>query len=394
LHAPLELLARLGLLPLVAPADRQLARLRLVGSAASFEASTTPAKPAKKRKPFPNLEEAKADFKGTFDGRDVEGLEANVLQFAVQYGTVNLVQLLTPLALPTLTGASHSHIGLWLLLRHGRTSDIDDAALLRAAARSLASSPKDTLKSFKGMAIAGGKPLQQPAARVEEEILTKLKSHPPIKPGGLPSMRGLFTAGEKTGQADTLFGDFITHDLANEQIDAAFRASLRICAHNMLQHSPAFAKFGWSHCLTLPQAACGLSNLHIERKLALAATLVWTSAYRSVLSDRTLDLAWQPAKLVGSASLSEALKTSPATAAARVWYADPTEYPHIKQTLATQASIRSDQHLIKYTRACFDMISFDPGHERLYLSAAAHLCAIWVKEQPEDKIKSIFKDKK
>ena len=59
----------------------------------------------------------------------------------------------------------------------------------------------------------------------------------------------------------------------------------------------------------------------------------------------------------------------------------------MKQSLASQASIRTDQHLIKYTRACFDMVSFDPQHEKLYLAAAANLCAVWVKEQPEAKIK-------
>jgi len=205
----------------------------------------------------------------------------------------------------------------------------------------------------------------------------------------------LITAGEATGNADRLFGDFIRCDLTNEQIDAAFRASLRVCAHSMLQHNAEFAKFGWSHCLTLPQAACGLSSLNIDRKLALAATLVWTTSYRCVMSNRDLDYSWTPQPLKGSASLLEALQTSTAAATARVWHADAAELPGIKQTLATQASIRTDQHLIKYTRACLDMISFDPAQERLYLAAAAHLCAIWVKERPESQIKSnLLNDKK
>ncbi len=200
-------------------------------------------------------------------------------------------------------------------------------------------------------------------------------------------MRGLITSGEATGNADALFADFIRHDLSNEQIDAAFRL-LRIYAHSMLQHDTSFAKFGWSHCLTLPQAACGLSSLNLNRKLALAATLVWTTAYRSVLTNRDLDFAWAPEKLAGSASVLESLQTSPTAAAARVWHADPSERSAIKQTLATQASIRTDQHLIKYTRACLDMVSFDPEHEQLYLAAAAHLSSVWVKEQPAAQIKS------
>lgn len=394
LHAPLELMARYGLLPLVDPQKRSLARVQMVASASTFEAGTTTGAPPPKIAAFPDPSAAKAEFARTFQHGDADGLEAIMLQFAAQFGTAKLVHLLTPLALPTLTGASHSHIGLWLLLRHARTSDIGDAALLRAAARALAADPKSQLKSFSGMAIEGDKPLVQAPGDVEREVLEKLTSPPRGKPayGG---MRGLFVAGEATGNADTLFADFIRCDLTQEQIDAAFRAALRVCAHSMLQHDPQYAKFGWSHCLTLPQAACGLSSLNMDRKLALAATLVWTTAYRSVLSDRVLDFQWAPEKIDGSASLLEALQTSPTAAAAHVWHADAMELPFVKQTLATQASIRTDQHLIKYTRACLDMVSFDPEHEKLYLAAAAHLCGIWVREVPEAKIKNnLFQDKK
>jgi len=37
---------------------------------------------------------------------------------------------------------------------------------------------------------------------------------------------------------------------------------------------------------------------------------------------------------------------------------------------------------VKYTRACLDMGAFDPEHVRLYLAAAAHLCAVWMAEAP------------
>jgi hypothetical protein len=73
--------------------------------------------------------------------------------------------------------------------------------------------------------------------------------------------------------------------------DAAFRAVLRVSAHSMLQDDLEQAKFGWSHCLNLPQSAFGLSSVTTNRKLALAAALAWIVAYRSVLSDRALDFA-------------------------------------------------------------------------------------------------------
>ena len=382
LHAPLEVMARYGLLRLVDPSDRELARLQIVASASVYGARVNSLAPPAATKRFDDSAVASAEFARTFKQGDPDGMEAIVLEIAAQFGTASLVRLLTPLALPTLTGASHSHIGLWLLLRHGEAADVADASLLRAAARAIAADPSGQMKSFSGMAIEGDKRFEATESQIEKEILAKL-AHPPKGVLGSQSIRGLVEAGEKTGNADVLFGDFIRHDLSRAQIDASFRAVLRVCAHSMLQDDIAQAKFGWTHCLTLPQSACGLSSLNTDRKLALAAALVWITAYRSVLSDRALDFNWAPAK-TKEASVLEALGTSPQVAAARVWHAGEAELPEIRRALATQASIRNDIHLVKYTRACFDMGSFDPAYSRLYLAAAAHLCALWIQECPSD----------
>src|SRR5580704_10309707 len=108
---------------------------------------------------------------------------------------------------------------------------------------------------------------------------------------------------------------------------------------------------------------------------------MWIMAYRSVLSDRALDLSWHP-QPTKDASVLEALQTSPAAAASRVWHAPDGELSSIRRILATEASIRNDIHLVKYTRACLDMRTFDPEHVRLYLAAAALLCAVWMAEAP------------
>ena len=378
LHAPLEVMARYGLMRLVDPSDRELARLQMVASAAvyGYQVDLMPA-PARVCS-FPDASTAAEELAGTFASGDADGMEAAVLSVALQFGTKSLVNLLTPLALPTLTGASHSHIGLWLLLRHAEPTGVEDASLLRAAARALAADPTGQMKSFQSMSIEGRQRLETPSEQVGKEILDKLANPAKGTLGG-QSIRELVEAGEKTGNVDTLFGNFIRHDLSHPQIDAAFRAVLQVTAHSMLQHGPEQAKLGWSHCLTLPQAAFGLSSVTTDRKLALAAALVWTTAYRSVLSDRALDLGWHPQPIKG-ASVLEALHTSPAAAASRVWHAPDGELGAIRRILATQACIRNDIHLVKYTRACFDMGTFDPAHVRLYLAAAAHLCAIWMAE--------------
>ncbi len=132
--------------------------------------------------------------------------------------------------------------------------------------------------------------------------------------------------------------------------------------------------------------------MNVDRKLALAATLVWITSYRTIMSERSLDFSWVPSQANERLTVLEALETSPVAAAARVWHASETERPLIRQTLATQASIRNDQHLVKYTRACLDMCSFDPTYEHLYLAAAAHLCGLWIQECPKQGILSNLLD--
>ncbi len=384
LHAPLEVMARYGLMRLVDPSDRELARLQMVASASVYDHHVDPMPAPTRVYSFPDPARAGEELASTFTSRDADGTEALVLSVASQFGIKSLVNLLTPFALPTLTGASHSHIGLWLLLRHSEAAGGEDASLLRAAVRALAADPTAQMTSFQGMSIEGTQRLETPPEQLCKEILDKLAN--PAK-GTLrgESIRELVEAGEKTGNVDALFGDFIRHDLRLPQIDAAFGAVLRVSAHSMLQHDLEQTKFGWSHCLTLPQSAFGLSSVTTDRKLALAAALVWITAYRSVLSDRALDLDWHP-QPIKDASLLEALQTSPSAAASRVWHASDGEISAIRRILATEASIRNDTHLVKYTRACLDMGTFDPEHVRLYLAAAAHLCAVWIAEAPRGTI--------
>ncbi len=394
LHAPLELLARSGLLPLVAPEDRELARLQIVTSASVYQRGTKALPRPAAVAPFGDFDTARSELARVFSAGDEAGLEAVILSMAQEFSTAGLVHTLTPLLLPTLTAASHSHIGLWLLLRHGAAGDPADAGLLRAAARMLAADPKGRLQSFAGLtAIHDGaaKPLKKTPAQVESFVLERLASPEKAEERKTRGIRGLMEAAEGEGTADREFGEFIRHDLTDEQITAAFRAALRASAHAMLQDDVGSAKFGWSHCLTLPQAAFGLSSLGKERKLGLAATLVWATAYRTVLSKKkTLDFAYRPKKV--TASLREALHGTPDEAAGRFWHLQPDEQATARRLLASEAAVRNDQHLAKYTRACFDMCSLDPTQWRLYFASAAKLCALWIAETPREKISDRLSD--
>lgn len=380
LHAPLELIARYGLLRHVVPADRELARFQMVASAAVYGSNANLLGRPPAAAPLPDLATAQTECLSAFRNGDRDGLDALVLQVASQFGPASLVCALTPLALPTLTGASHSHIGLWLLLRHGEPTGIEEGFLLRAAARSLAAEPGAQITSFSGMFIDGTTPLHRTPADITQDVLTKL-SNPERKVSRGRSIRQIIETAETIGNPDRLFGEFIRHDLTDVQIDAAFRGIMRACGHAMLQDDPNEAKFGWTHCLTLPQSAFGLSTRRAHRKLALAAALVWATSYRTTLATVPLDVNWRPAR-IENVSLLEALDSGPATAAARAWHAAPDEFEHIVCTLATEASIRNDIHLVKYTRACFDMAWLDPECRQLYLAAAAYLCSLWIRERP------------
>ena len=392
LHAPLELLARSGLLPLVQPDDRELARMQMVASAAAYEGGVEMLPAPTRVAAFGSLDEAGRQLAKVFTAADEDGLEAVVMQIAEEFGTSSLVNVLTPAVLPTLTSASHAHIGLWLLLRHGDVGDPRDASLLRAAARRLAADPKGRLASFEGMHVVGNRPLNKTPAQIERELLQRLADPPKGKSKG-SGIRNLLEAAEATGNIDRYFGEIIKYQWNDAQIDAAFRAILRVSAHSMLQDDLAMAKFGWSHCLTMPQAACGLSSLNIHRKLGLATTMVWIMAYRTILSQRRLDFAYRP-EIVQGASLIEALHSAPDVAASRFWHADPSELNAMRTLLASEAAVRNDQHLAKYTRACFDMCGFDPDHWRLYMAGAAKLCALWIAETPRQKIADHFLDRR
>ena len=120
-----------------------------------------------------------AEFSRMFQAADSDGMEATVLAIAAQFGTASLVHLLTPLALPTLTGASHSHIGLWLSVaawRSGRHRRRFAAAGRRPGPGRRAQGADEKLFGHgdRGRQAARGRRQSE----IEREILAKLANPP------------------------------------------------------------------------------------------------------------------------------------------------------------------------------------------------------------------------
>ena len=156
----------------------------------------------------------------------------------------------------------------------------------------------------------------------------------------------------------------------------------------MIQEGPEHSKYGWTHCFTLPQAAWSLAPMltdHIKLPQVTCSRLL---GFQSTLSKAAFSFDFEPPNITGS--LSEALTSSPAEAAAVAFHADRVRHPSMITELATQALIREDAHLSKYVRACIDATRMNPRRSNLYLAAASYLAALWMSEQPYKDIPRIL----
>ena len=159
-------------------------------------------------------------------------------------------------------------------------------------------------------------------------------------------------------------------------VDRAGRALLRVAAWSMLQDTADHAPYGWSHCLTLPQAALGLADGVADPSRALAVAATYVLGFRATLGRVVLEPSWAPPR-PDDGPLLDVLGAGPAQAAAAVWHAQPDQWGAVAARLATAAATHPDAHLAKYTLACFDAAHGDPDATRLYLAAAAFLGGWW-----------------
>jgi hypothetical protein len=191
---------------------------------------------------------------------------------------------------------------------------------------------------------------------------------------GLPGSNFIFpimNQAEASGIAAKLLTGVISGNAESASRDLA-----RVAAMSMLQESPEHAPYGWSHCLTMPQAVIALAGHGSEPRTAIAVAATHVVGFRAALGDHPLDAHWEP-KPPATADLAEAIANGQADAAATVWHSSVDALDNIVTDLATRAALHHDAHLVKYTLACFDAADADPSRRRLYLAAAASLSAWW-----------------
>jgi hypothetical protein len=367
LHAPLELAARVALLPHVSAEGRNQARQQLRVLAREYDASGEAV-----GSPRPLEPESVAAAAGTLaraiDAGDLDAVDAGAAWLGTHASGAELRAHLTDAVLVRLAAAGHAPIFLYQLPRVAPRGELT-SALLRPLARELARRPEWRLGWFDRADPAPPRP--RPARAPGRVLWDAVAATPRLGVPGSDFIYPLMAQAEGSGVA----ADLLAGPVAAVDPIAGARVLLRAAALSMLQEPPDHAPYGWSHCLTMPQAVLGIAGAARDPRVSLAVAATFVVGFRAALALNPLTPAYDPAD--PGLELHTALGSAPAVAAAAAWHVPPADRPRLVTALATRASGHRDAHLVKYTLACLDAAAWDRDQAGLYLAAAASLGGYW-----------------
>ena len=342
LHAPLELAARSALLPWVnGRAERELARLHVLAIAAQYEAFDQPIdEPIDEPRPVPLPPDADAGvwLLAAIAAGDLDDVDRASSALARSSNPRRLIRQLADGLLARTAAAAHAPIFLYQLPRVAPRFELP-CELLRPLARELAREP--------GWRISWVDEWHPVTATDPVALEQALAATPRL---GIPGSTFIHPTMMQVdaGTAREQLGDLLGAPDAN-----AARAILRVAARSMLLDTPEHSPYGWSHCLTMPQAVLGISGSTADPARAFAIAATYVVAFRAALSSGSLAL--DPLDFGGRA-----------------------EHPsRTAERIATCASISHDAHVVKYALACLDAAAWDPAAAGLYLAAAERLLDWW-----------------
>ena len=363
LHAPLELLARQALLQHVDPRSRRAVRDRMGAIADTFELSGAPI-----RNPTAAIG-AQPDLGQAIASGDTAGADRWMTAIAPALNVDDLVGAMADEVLLRLAGAAHGSILLHLLLRVAPRSPAA-TRLGRGLIAELTADP-DLHIDWIGRRPAMGTSLQTNGSTLAAALAC------PASPGnsGSNSIAPTMTLVDRSGLA----AEVLDEPTSGLSVREARWALLRTAAHSMLQDDPSRAPYGWTHCLTMPQATLDIARFCTRPDHAVAVASTYVLGFRSTLSNTAIDPDWQPAPPSSGSVVdaAELLEHGPRRAVATMWHAGPEQRPALVRFIAGFAATHHDAHLAKYTLACLDAARDDPDATNLYLAAATHLAAWW-----------------
>ncbi len=360
LHAPLELMARRLLLPLVPPRFRRTAREHMIRVAALYEQAGDPVEPDRAGT-YDSVADARRALFDALSQGDLERVDGAASQL-LDCATVDEIMGLAGPTIDMLAAAGHAPIGFFLA---GRLAPTSRAALtlLRPTFRELARAPQ--------LRVEWVRDIDAPAG--DEAAFTGALAHTPQL--GLPGSDFVFPI---VHQVD---GSGVAHDVINGSIPSdvatAAKVTLRAAARSMIQDDPAYAPYGWTHCLTLPHAIFEIMPWLPDPHAAAAIAATYVVGFRSALGTRVLDTNWVPEPT--STDLLDALAADPGVAAAAWYHASDSTLAQSLPELIGRAASHEDAHVVKYTFACLAAAERDRTHRALYVAAAAALAAWWTR---------------
>jgi hypothetical protein len=367
LHAPLELAARVALLPFVDPVHREAARQHLYALVPEWEAhGDAVADPDVSGFGAPG--DVARRLRAALDAGDLDAADAAAACLGRVCTPNELAALAAGAVVSRLSAAGHAPIFLYSLPRVSPRGGLS-GELLRPLARELARFPDwriEWIASLPDLSTRGSAPEGDGAALFEA-----IRATPRLGVPGSDFVYPLMSQVDRAGVASGLLSEAVV--TTGPAVGA--RVLLRSAAWSMLQEPDDHAPYGWSHCLTMPQGVLGLTSALADPATALAVAATYVVGFRAALATRELEPGYAPPH--PHLQPDAALRADPATAAAAVWHAPPAALEAVPGLLATAASVQRDAHLVKYVPACLDAAAWDRSQSRLYLAAAASLVAYW-----------------
>ncbi len=339
IHAPLELLARSALLPLVPEEHRQAARRRIAAIADRYQHDFRPATPSAPLE-FEDAGHASRALRRGLDDANTGLVDSAVDWLAARHDVKTLRRMLLPLVVDRVGLAAHAPI---LFAELPRVSDRLDglSGLLRPPMHTLAKERGAVMTHLESDAELSAQTLEERLGAVPHVPVDAFSIAPRLL-GVQPLVKSLLAGVER---------------LPTETVR---RTLLRVAAQSMLEDDAESAPYVWTHCLTLPLAVLENTDVMTDAGAAHLVAATHVLAFRATSGRVTLSRDWQPSRAVAD----RFAPGSPSRAAAL-------------RALVVRAALHHDAHLVKYTRACLDAAAHDPENELLFFAAAERLGAWW-----------------
>lgn len=354
IHAPLEVMARYLLLPLVDSRRRQAAKRNLAQAAKAFaDVATPPPAEADERKgestrddlaaaPWPTVARALGDAMCQPQARI--SLATRILQ---QVG-----------------GAGHGQI----LLHHLLDADLHVRRKLLPHMQMFIRAFAEDPGTERGAVIPQLQRMLHASPGAIDEFLSGIPRSSVETPH--TGIRRVMALGQNVAVPDI--------DSAAGRVPFAAAGDACVAAARMMLTAKTDMEYGWSHCLTLSEAAWGFVDRGDDTGAIVA--LSYVTGFVSALGFPGWPTVAPAATMKGHgiAALRRALASRSPEDAVAICLGEFEERDAAWCEIASQASAMEDAHLVKYVYAALKSASRKPEAEAIFLAAATRLLARWL----------------